>query len=225
MADEHDTTVWGFVIGGLFALAVGLTAIEGVIHPGHEFSWMAGIMIAAYVLVAVAGVLLVGLLLRWTWLVGKPPPQSPPPAPAKVTNHHAARLRDAAKGWSDRLKESLDPDWALPAANLFELRDYAGLKALQLHFPGLKTFYDQYQSLDNALPTTFLRDVTLDDGRQCREPTTPEGVEALQKRNEAARAVIEKLDEIRGMTEFTVGCGECEGDGNKGASAIVGIEM
>jgi hypothetical protein len=203
MADEHNTTVWVGVMGLCGAVGVGLTAIYGVIvaiHQGSEFDFTSGFMIAAYVLLGVAIFLGFGLLRRWKWLVG---------GPAKVSNSHADRLRNAAEHWSDRLEKSMDPDWALPAYDP-SLPDYGGLESLQLHFPDLKTLFDRYQSLDNALPKTFLKDVTLKDGGQRREPTTPEGVEALQKRNAAARLVITRLDEIHGMTEFTVACGACE---------------
>jgi hypothetical protein len=207
-----NTAVWVGVVGVLATVAVGLTAIEGVIvasHSGSEWDWTAGLMIAAYVLGFTVVFLVVGLLRRWKWLVGNPEPTPPPPAPAMVNNSHAVRLREAAERWGERLRRWLDPDWALPAYD-GQTPDYGGLKSLELHFPDLKILFDQYQSLDNALPKTFLRDVTLEDGRQRREPTTPEGVEALQKRSEAARLVIDRLDEIQGMTRFIVGCSECE---------------
>jgi hypothetical protein len=75
MADEHKTTVWIGIATAFVAIAVGLTAIEGVIvavHPGSAFDWTAGIMIAAYAVGLVAAVLFVGLLRRWKWLMGTP---------------------------------------------------------------------------------------------------------------------------------------------------------
>jgi hypothetical protein len=215
MADgEHNTTVWGIVVTVLAALAIGLSAIEAATHPS-DFDWTSGIMIAAYTIFVAVVVLLVGLLRRWQWLVGAP-------SSTEVTNSHAIRLRRSAEGWSDHLKKSLHPDWAIPLPG-FDLLDYSGLEALRAHFPGLDTVYQKYQSLNNQLINLPAANMTM-DGKQGRKPTTAEGVAALQERNTAARLVINELDKIQGVKRITIGCAECEGGGNN-RPAIVGKEM
>jgi hypothetical protein len=214
---EHNTTVWGIIVTVLATLAGGLFAIAATTHSS-DVDWTAGLMLVAYAILFVVVVVVVGLLRRWTWLVGSPAS----PAPTEVTVSHARRLRKAAEGWSDHLKKSLDPDWAIPAYD-FVLLDYPGLEALSAHFPGLDAAYRRYQSLDNELTRVHAVEVTI-DGKQGRKPTTDDGVAALQERNDAARLVIEELDKIQGLKSITVGCTECEGGGSD-RPATIGREM